>query len=46
MDIKIINLNKNKLLKTNKLTLEEQNKYFKEFLYQGLGLKIVKSDFA
>lgn len=46
MDIKIINLNKNKLLKINKLTLEEQNKYFKEFLYQGLGLKIVKSDFA
>lgn len=46
MDIKIINLNKNKLLKINKLTFEEQDKYFKDFLYQGLGLKIVKSDFA
>lgn len=44
MDIKIVNLNKNKVLKVNKLSKEEQDKYFNDFLYQALGLKIVKRD--
>lgn len=44
MDIKIVNLNKNKVLKINKLSREEQDKYFNDFLYQALGLKIVKRD--
>lgn len=44
MDIKIVNINKNKVLKINKLSQEEQSKYFQDFLYKALGLKIVKRD--
>ena len=44
MDIKLINLQKNKLTKQNKLTLEDKKKYFADFFYLGLGLKIVKQD--
>lgn len=44
MDIKLINLQKNKLAKVSKLTNEEKDKYFSEFLYTGLGLKIICKD--
>lgn len=45
MDIKVINLQKNKLTKVSKFSQEERGKYLSDFLYMALGLKIVKKDF-
>lgn len=46
MDIKVINLQKNKLEKVSKYSLEEKEKYLSDFLYLGLGLKIVKRNIS
>lgn len=46
MDIKVINLQKNKLEKVSKYSLEEKEKYLSDFLYLGLGLKIVKKNIS
>lgn len=45
MDIKIIDLQKSKLRKTNKLDKETKDKYFTEFLWLGLGLKVILKDY-
>lgn len=44
MDIKLINLQRNKLAKVSKYSEEDKNKYLSDFLYLGLGLKIVKEN--
>ena len=44
MDIKLINLQKNKLEKPSKFSIEEKDKYLKDFLNLGLGLKVVKTN--
>ena len=45
MDIKLINLQKNKLEKVATFSKEEKDKYLSEFLYLGLGLKIIVKDY-
>lgn len=44
MDIKLINLQKNKLAKVSNFSKEEKDKYITDFLNIGLGLKIVCKD--
>ena len=45
MDIKVINLDKNKLLQTNNYSDQEKDKYLKQALYPALGLKIIVEDY-
>lgn len=45
MDIKLINLQKNKLEKLANFSKEEKDKYLSDFLYLGLGLKIIVKDY-
>ncbi len=45
MDIKLISLQKNKLQKPSSFSIEEQNKYLDDFLYLGLGLKIIVKNY-
>lgn len=46
MDIKVVNLQKNKLSKLSKYTNEEKEKYLFNFLNLGLGLIVIKKDIS
>ena len=45
MDIKVINLDKNKLLQLNNYSDIEKEKYLMQSLYPGLGLKVIVKDY-
>jgi len=45
MDVKIVNLQKNKLEKVSTYSKEQKDKYLTDFLYMGLGLKIILKNF-
>lgn len=45
MDIKLINLQKNKLEKVSAFTKEQKDKYLEQYLELGLGLKIIVKDY-
>lgn len=45
MDIKLINLQKNKLEKISTFTKEQKDKYLEQYLELGLGLKIIVNDY-
>ena len=45
MDIKVLNLDKNKLLQSNNYSDIEKDKYLTKSLYPGLGLKIIVQDY-
>lgn len=44
MDIKLVNLQKNKIEKVSRYDLEEENKYLEQYFYNALGLKIIKKN--
>lgn len=45
MDVKVINITKNKVLKPSKYSLFEKEQYLEQYLETGLGLKIIKANF-
>lgn len=45
MDVKVINITKNKVLKPSKYSQIEKEQYLEQYLEIGLGLKIIKSNY-
>lgn len=46
MDIKLVNLQKNKIEKVIEYNQETENKYLEQFFYNALGLKIIKTNLS
>ena len=45
MDIKVLNLDKNKLLQFNNMSVKDKDKYLTQSLYPGLGLRVIVQDY-
>jgi hypothetical protein len=45
MDIKVLNLDKNKLLQFNNMSDKDKDKYLTQSLYPGLGLRVIVQDY-
>ena len=45
MDIKVLNLDKNKLLQFNNMSVKDKDKFLTQSLYPGLGLRVIVQDY-